>query len=338
MTEKTLRVGLYGAGGHAVNQHLPNLKSLDGVEVVAVCDIDENRARQAADEFGIAAVYGDGLDMVEKENLDGLWSVVPAAVRPTVEVAAAEKGVHLFCDKPQTLDMKAARQIDAALRAAGAMGTVCFRERYRPIWQEAKRLLADKEVVHIRFQSIARLPPQNPDEETPGWRSNIELHNNYLGWGPHAIDYSRFVSGLDIVDAQGFFCERPSDRYQVPLSTSCNFRMSNGATMTTMFLQTSAATPKNEPYFLFYYEGGYLAVYEGYRTIVMNGEVVYEAEEFQPWLELDRVFTTAIRTGDRGDMLNDFSDGLLTLAPLLAAWESARKGGVKIDVAHYMEG
>ena len=330
---RTVRVGIYGAGGHCVNQHLPNLKSFDGVEIVAVSDIDEDRARSVAADFAIPAYYADGLQMVESETLDAIWSLVPARARPRVEIAAAERGIHLFCDKPQALEMKAAMDIDQALQESGALGTVCFRERYRPLWQEAKRLLEDKQIVHIRFQSVAPLPATPPQAEMSDWDQNVENHATFLGWGTHAIDYCRFVSGLDIVRAQAFFCA--PDRYHVPLSTAYTFAMSNGATMAMTFLQTSAAQPPNEPYFLFYYEGGYVALHEGYRGIEMNGEVVYDAEEFQPWRELDRAFVNAIRTGDGSSLLNDFHDGLNTLAPLLAGWESARRGGESIDVARY---
>lgn len=336
MTEKPkVKVGFYGAGSHVVTQHLPNLKSFDNVNVVAICDIDGNKAQTVASEFDIPAVYDDGLEMVAYESLDALWSVVPAATRPAVEIAAAEKGVHLFCDKPQTLTMKAALDMNEALKKSGVMGTVCFRERYRPIFQEAKKLLADKEIVHIRFQSAARLPSLNPEVETPGWNTIIECHANFLGWGPHAIDYCRYVSGLDIDRAQAFFCER--NKYHVPLSTPFNFQMSNGATMTMTFLHTAPTTPPNEPWFLFFYEGGYLGIHHGYSHIEMNGETAYVAEDFQPWRELDRIFVRSIQTGDRSELLNDFGDGLKTHAPLLAGWESAKKGGVPIDITTFVE-
>ncbi|AWT59221.1 MAG: scyllo-inositol 2-dehydrogenase (NAD(+)) [Candidatus Moanabacter tarae] len=329
-----LQIGIYGAGGHCVNQHLPNLNSFGDVEIVAICDINKKQAQKVATDFGIPSYYTDGLKMLKSESIDALWSLVAAGERPDVEITAAKKGVHLFCDKPQTLDMKDAIEIDEALQQSGALGTVCFRERYRPLWQEAKRLLKDKNIVHIRFQSFAGLPSKQPNIDTPGWDRIIENHADFLGWGPHAIDYCRFVSGLEIVTAQAFFCS-PA-RYHVPLSASYNFALSNDATMTMTFVQTSEKSPQNEPYFLFYYEGGYLAVHQGYSGIEMNGDQVFQATEFQPWRELDRIFVNAIQTGDTSYLLNDFHDGLKTLAPLLAGWESARNGGSVVDVPSYM--
>ena len=74
----------------------------------------------------------------------------------------------------------------------------------------------------------------------------------------------------------------------------------------------------------------------GYDRIEMNGRTVYRAEEFNPWFELDRRFCEAVRTGDGSGLLNDYRDGLFTLAPLLAGWESAKQGGAPIDVDDFM--
>ena len=71
--KRTIKVGIYGVGGHARNNHLLNLTRLEGVEVVAVCDIVEENARQAAADFGISRSYTDGHEMVKQESLDALF-------------------------------------------------------------------------------------------------------------------------------------------------------------------------------------------------------------------------------------------------------------------------
>ena len=333
-SERTVKVGIYGAGDHARNNHLLNLIRLEDVEVVAVCDIVEENARQVAADFGIPRRYTDGHEMVKNEPLDALWSTVVAAAREDgVEVAAAEKGIHLFIEKPQAMDMGVAYRIDDAIRHSGVFSTVCFRERYRPIFQEAKRLLQDKKIVHIRFQMISDLPARLSAGEVPRWDGALELRAPFFGWGPHALDYCRYMSGLDMVRAQAFF--HHPEQYEAPLSSSFNFTMSNGATMTMTFLSASPGQPAGEPYFLFYYEGGYLGVHN-YSYIDMNGERVFTAEDFNPWFEGDRVFVEAIRTGDGSGILNDYHDGLCTLAPLLAGWESARRDGKPVDVPTFM--
>ena len=90
--------------------------------------------------------------------------------------------------------------------------------------------------------------------------------------------------------------------------------------MTSTFLATTPAAPGDEPRFTVFYEGGYLALWM-YDRIEVNGEVVYAPEEFDPWFEQDRVFIEAVHTGNRALLLNDYADGLYSLAPVLAGWE-----------------
>lgn len=328
---RTIRVGIYGAGNFANKQHLPNLARIDDVELVAICDVNEQAARDTASTFGIPAVYTDGHEMLEKESFDALWSIVPAFARTGgVEVAAATKGIHLFSEKPQALDIKVARDIDDAVRKAGVLSAVCFRERYRPIFQEARRRLQDKRVAHIRFQSVGGLPAA----PNGGWWSKMEKGGaSFFDWGPHAVDYSRFMSGLDVVTAQGFF--NHPERYTTPVAASFNFAMSNGATMTMTFVSASPGQPPQEPFFLLYYEGGYLGVH-GYDHIDLDGKRVYEGTEYNPWFELDRRFCEAVRSGNDSELLNDYHDGLNSLAPVLAGWESATRGGEPIEVAEFI--
>lgn len=330
---QTIRVAIYGAGNFANKQHLPNLSRIDGVDLVAVCDVNEQAARDTAGRFDIPRTYTDAHEMLDRENIDALWSIVPAFARTDVEATAARKGIHIFSEKPQALEMGVARCIDDAIREAGVFSTVCFRERYRPIFIEAKRLLEDKEVVHARFQSIRPIPEPR---EGDGWHNDFERGASaFFDWGPHAVDYTRYITGLDVRTAQGYLKHDP-DRHRAPTSASFNYRFSNDATFTMTFVCASRSQPADEPYFLVYFEGGYLGIH-GYDRIEMNGETVYQAEDYNPWFELDRRFCEAVRTGDDANMLNDYHDGLYSLAPVLAGWESSRRGGAPIDVPAYVK-
>ncbi|MBI4551180.1 MAG: Gfo/Idh/MocA family oxidoreductase [Candidatus Latescibacteria bacterium] len=330
-----IRIAIYGAGSWANRTHIPNLLRLDGVEIVALCDTNPQALKATAEAFQIPRTYQDGHEMLARERIDVLYSVVPAFARSDVEAAAAAKGIHLFSEKPQATTMKVARAIDAAVRQSGVLSTVCFRERYRPLFQEARRRLQDKQVVHVRFQSIGGLLTPPPPESQGDWHVQMEkAGGSGFDWGVHAVDYTRFMTGLNVVRAQAFYHHPPA--YHFPLSSSFHFRLSNGATMTMTFLLADPTGLDGEAWFTIVYEGGRLAVY-GYDRIEVNGETVYKADEFDPWFEQDRVFIEAVRTGDRQIILNDYHDGLFSLAPVLAGWESSRRNGECIDVASFME-
>ena len=180
-----VRVGIYGAGGHSRNAHAPSLRALPGVEIVAIADPNRELAAQLAADFAPGArLYSDGAEMLEAVELDALFSVVPARVRPQgVEAAAARKGVALFSEKPQTLDMATARGIADAVAAGGVVSSVGFRERYRPLFRAARDFLEDKEVVHSVFRSYGG----QPGEATagPSWWEDFALVAEGTGYVSH---------------------------------------------------------------------------------------------------------------------------------------------------------
>ena len=105
--------------------------------------------------------------------------------------------------------------------------------------------------------------------------------------------------------------------------------------MTMSFISSGPSHLGSEPWFTIFYEGGILSIFS-YNRIEVNGEVVYQGEEFDPWFEQDRTFIEAVRMGDASVLMNDYHDGLYSLAPVLAGWESARRNGECIDVQTFM--
>ena len=332
-TTSRVRVAFYGCGNFANRTRIPNLLQTNSVDIVAACDSSLQTAQETAARFKIPSVYQDAHEMLDTEAIDVLYSIVPAYVRTNVESTAAEKGIHIFSEKPQALTMEVAHRINTAIQQAGVISTVGFRERYRPIFQEARRYLGDKHVVHVRFQSFGGLPPSAEGDPKTWWEEMDKSGGSALDWGVHATDYTRFMTGLNVAKSQAFYCERPT--YANALSTSFNYCLENGATMTLNFVAAGSG-PKDEPRFTIFYEGGCLEIH-GYDRIVVNGEVLYQADAFDPWLEQDKTFIRAVQSADSSLLQSDYYDGLFSLAPILAGWESSRRGGVCIDVAAFME-
>ena len=332
LTDRKIRVAVYGCGNFANRTHIPNLLKLNNLEIVALCDSSPEALRSTAEAFNVPKTYLDGHQLLENEDIDVLYSIVPAYARTDVEATAAAKGIHLFSEKPQALMMDVARQINDAIRQSGVISTVGFRERYRPIFQKARELLADKEIVHVRFQSFRGLP--GPPSDESWWDEMDKSGGNALDWGVHATDYARFMTRLDVLRAQAFYCERPA--YATALSSVFNYSFTNGATMNISFIAAGGSGLGDEPFFTIFYEGGCLAVY-GYDRITVNGETVYEGEEFDPWFEQDRTFIEAVQTGNPDKLMSDYHDGLRSLAPVLAGWESSRRNGECIDIQAFMD-
>lgn len=213
------------------------------------------------------------------------------------------------------------------------MSSVGFRERCRPMFSEIRDFLSERAVTHAQV-TMPRMQhgplPWGQSEETSG--------GFLLEWGCHALDYTRFMTGLEVAQVQAFRSQ--PEGHEQTLSDSVNFRFSNGGTMHLLFVTLQAQDVRAPgrrvvPLFSFAFVGGWVDVYrEGGKIwpYEINGEHI-RTEEFDPWAGHDRVFIEAVRSCDAGAVPNDYDDGLKTVGPILAAIESTREGGKTIDVA-----
>ena len=155
MNSEKMRVGFYGCGQFAQSTRIPGVLSA-GAEVVALSDVNAESMHGAAALCPEARTYADAHEMLEKESLDVLYSIVPAFARTDVEITAAERGIHLFSEKPQVLDMALGWRIERAVANGGVVSTVGVRERYRPLFQEAKKVARGQASCAHAFSKLWR--------------------------------------------------------------------------------------------------------------------------------------------------------------------------------------
>ena len=103
MKNGKLQVAVVGCGGIANQKHFPALTSQsDKCEIVAFCDIIEERAKAGAEKFGTpdAKVYTDYNEMLKDEEIDVVHVCTPNNSHCPVTVAAFNAGKHVLCEKP----------------------------------------------------------------------------------------------------------------------------------------------------------------------------------------------------------------------------------------------
>ena len=97
---KQVRVAIIGAGGRAVSTHYPALADIAGVEITAVCDLNEDLMDQAAERFDISGRFTDYKQMIEKEKPDAVYAIMPPHHLHEVAATILEMGCNLFIEKP----------------------------------------------------------------------------------------------------------------------------------------------------------------------------------------------------------------------------------------------
>lgn len=142
-----LRVGFIGCGGIAA-VHAERLKSLDKVRMVAFSDVIEEKAKLFAVKYG-GNPYKDWHEMLDREALDIVYICLPPYAHIDEVIVAAEKGIHIFIEKPIALDMRMARDMARAVEKNGVKSQVGYNCRFGYAIEEAKRLIESGEAGDI---------------------------------------------------------------------------------------------------------------------------------------------------------------------------------------------
>lgn len=185
-----VRIGIIGCGGIANNKHMPALKKLPDVEMVAFCDIIVERAEKAAKEYGIegAKVYEDYKELLKDETIDVVHVLTPNREHSFITVDALEAGKHVMCEKPMAINTaEAQKMIDAANRT-GKKLTIGYQNRYRPDSWYLKRACDNGDLGEIYYGKAHAIRRR----AVPTW--GVFLNEEEQGGGPlidigtHALD------------------------------------------------------------------------------------------------------------------------------------------------------
>ena len=176
-----------------------NLAKLkDELEIVAVCDLKEDWAKECAEKFGVAQAFTDYREML-KEDFDILYSFTGTYSRPDQVVAAAEAGKHIFTEKPLALSLEEGQRMVDAVRKAGVKYQIGYQLRTY-YFARALKALADSGVLGEITSCISRrfMPAEHwrgPDGN-PTWYGIQEKSGGItVDYTTHDIDLLRWVVG-----------------------------------------------------------------------------------------------------------------------------------------------
>jgi predicted dehydrogenase len=193
-----LRIGIIGCGGFANQKHMPSLARLtDQVELVAFCDIVEDRAREAAAKYGTAdaSVYTNYRDLLSDSSIDIVHVLTPNRSHSEISVAALEAGKHVMCEKPMAKTAADARAMVAAAERTGKKLCIGYQNRYRADSLLLKTAVARGELGEIYYAKAHAVRRR----AVPTW--GVFLNAEEQGGGPlidigtHALDLTLWTMG-----------------------------------------------------------------------------------------------------------------------------------------------
>jgi predicted dehydrogenase len=144
-----LRVGIVGCGDAARMWHIPSFLKKEGVDIAAVCDVNEQAAKQAAERIGTGNYYLDISDMLKGEKLDIVDICTSPRSHTPLCIEALEAGCHVLVEKPITLSTKEAEEIVRASRNNGVKLCVVHSKLFQPMTMKAKRMVDSGQIGRL---------------------------------------------------------------------------------------------------------------------------------------------------------------------------------------------
>lgn len=138
--------GIVGGAWHAhVYHHLPQ------AELVAVCDLNAQRAGEIAERYDVSQVYTDYRDLLARADIAAVSIATPDFAHREIAVAAAKAGKHILVEKPLATTVEDAEAILQAVEEAGVTLMVDFHNRVNPAFVTAKQSVAAGELGEIQY-------------------------------------------------------------------------------------------------------------------------------------------------------------------------------------------
>jgi len=234
-----IRAGIIGAGWIG-QRHAETLAGRNDVAVTAVCDTDQARAAAVAGLSG-AEVFADWGTMLATAALDALWVCTPPLAHAGPAVAALDRGLPLYLEKPIARRLPDARLIAAAAARSGAVCAVGYQWHALEVIDDLRQALSGRTIGCLLGQSIGGT------QSRPWFLDRAAGGGNLLERGSHHLDLARALAGEVVaVQAAGSsvrLAPRPAGAGDIDDAVTLLLHFASGAIGTIVVAWTSDTVP-----------------------------------------------------------------------------------------------
>lgn len=345
----TIRIGVIGTGSIS-EMHLQGYAKNQTAELVAVCDLNKERAERAAQKYNAKLVYTDYNELLANPEIDAVSICTWNNTHAEIAIAAVKAGKHVLVEKPLCRTVEEALQVQEAVRASGKVLQVGFVRRYDSNVELVRSFIDNGEFGNIYYAKASSLRRYgNPG----GWFSDI----NRSGGGPlidigvHVIDLTWFLMGKPKVksisantyrqlgnraNVQHLSAYRAAD-FDPSVNTvedlaNALIRFENGASLLVDVSFTLHAKKDEGVVRLYGEKGGFeidpeLAIVTEKHNAILNVEPQTDSRSFQ----FERAFQNEVNhfidcIQQGKDPMSPVEDGVEIMKILCGIYESAAKG------------
>jgi len=320
-----VRVAFVGCGG-AGTAHRHNVEKIPGTSVVAVTDVDAERAQAVGAEHH-CPWFTDWRVMLAEVPADAVYIAVPPTGHGDLEMAVLQSGAAMYVEKPLGLDTAMAVRIAAAIEERGTIATVGYQLRYSEATAAVRSWLSNRRLGLISAHYFTGLPG------APWWRDRAQSGGQTVEQTTHIIDLIAYLGGeiQEITTAASLQILQGVAGMNVDDVSAHLMRLRDGAVAS---LCQTCALDHHGGMGLEIIAGGDLIRWEPHQaTLITRGEQTVVSSTPDPMPKADAAFIAAVAANDPQHLLCTYADGLRTLTVTLAANRSAIEG-VPVRLVH----
>jgi predicted dehydrogenase len=232
VAKKVVRVAVIGVGAAAQVNHIPALKKSEGVELVALCDRDEEKASRVAQRYGVPRVVESIDELLRDDELDALIIATPNYLHAPMAIAALQAGKHVLVERPLARNAAEAEKMAQAAKKADLVLMCSLAHRYRSDAQILKKFVDGKELGRV-FYAKAGWLRQRSNWKPEDWRDKKRVTGGgvLLDLGVQMLDLSLWMLGHPAVESVTASAHFPPQT-QVEDSLCAFLRLETGAMLT----------------------------------------------------------------------------------------------------------
>jgi predicted dehydrogenase len=324
---RRLRHAVIGAGAGIMKAHVPALLS-EGVDLVAVTDVNEEAGRSRAAELG-CGFYADHRYMLADELPDVCVILAPQPFHARIALDCLKAGSHVLVEKPMAVRLDDADAMIEAAREAGRLLAVNFQQRFRPEVRAAKQLIENGELGEIQRVSMTHYWTRPAAYyATAPWRAVAALEGGGLLMNQASHDLDLLCNLLGMPERIVAWTGTIIHAVEVEDTVQAMLRWSAGAIGS---FYSSTAGAGDEPHVIIYGTAGRLRVFEAgleFERFEVNLEeyAATEPEPFGPPPDLEPV-EVELEQGLQGHLpvYQDLHEAILEGSPLTVDGVEGRK-------------
>jgi myo-inositol 2-dehydrogenase / D-chiro-inositol 1-dehydrogenase len=201
----TVRVAFIGVGNRG-SHLLRNMLKVPGIKVVAICDLDEERLKQAVSAAQAAGSapesYTEFRRLLDRKDIDAVVIATPVDLHKEMAVAALEVGKNVYCEKPMAVTPEDCRIVTNAAAAAKGIFQAGFQLRHDPNRAASMRYIKQGGLGKVLFLQGYRHTNDLP-RQTSWYFDRTRSGDNIVEQACHIIDLMVWAAGSHPLRAFG---------------------------------------------------------------------------------------------------------------------------------------